>query len=638
MQDKVLILNPMGRFDLVKAELRRVSAFGGYMVVESTVRQESNDVAQDDSLRRLAVLCGELTPSALYAKYANKAKYKHEENFWSETDAVIRSHMKRVADKRIIEAVSLAHALDIPIFYGKDKTSSLRLSERLQLDGSSEVTPVMHFQRNDEGTVYQLHFRLGDMTIERPAHHGLMVLTHEPGMLVLDHHIYMLAGGFSAKLLLPFVTKDRVDIPRRIENEYFHRFILRYAARAEIHAEGFDVTDVSLQPVACLKMEQSVSGKHLLSLCFKYADTEYAPESKLKGRVTLTDDDGTFRFVRYMRDRQRETQLADDLRTLGCDRPVISFGSLSEMIEWLREAYPRLTDLGVCVVQPSDHVYHIGPLSVEQSDTWNGDWLQTNVTVVSADGRLRIPFSQLRDTILRGEQEYMLPSGERLLIPHEWLQRYADLLLTGMPRGDGFQRHRSQIVGEARERDELFTTYDARFDMLRNADDRYTVHVISQPDFSPPRSLRATLRSYQVDGIKWLWQNFAAQTGCCLADEMGLGKTLQTIALLLKYKETAKASQRVGRSRPGMLFSDEEMRGEVTSPDDAVSALVAMGADTPASAGRLPLRTSLVVAPTSVVAGWQKELARFAPSLLVMSYTGDPSRRRDMRTRPTARC
>ena len=116
---------------------------------------------------------------------------------------------------------------------------------------------------------------------------------------------------------------------------------------------------------------------------------------------------------------------------------------------------------GFDVVQPSDHIYYIGPLSVEQSDTWHGDWLQTDVTVVverpndqNALDPIRIPFADLRDTILRGEQEYMLPTGEQLLIPAEWLQRYSDLLLIGMPKDQGFQRHRSQLCGKEAVRED----------------------------------------------------------------------------------------------------------------------------------------------------------------------------------------
>ncbi len=86
-----------------------------------------------------------------------------------------------------------------------------------------------------------------------------------------------------------------------------------------------------------------------------------------------------------------------------------------------------------------------------------------------------------------------------------------------------------------------------------------------------PRGLDAELRDYQVDGFRWLARLADADLSACLADDMGLGKTLQAIALLLHR----------------------------------------------AAAG-----PALVVAPTSVCDNWQRELARFAPSLEVRVFVG----------------
>ena len=102
---------------------------------------------------------------------------------------------------------------------------------------------------------------------------------------------------------------------------------------------------------------------------------------------------------------------------------------------------------------------------------------------------------------------------------------------------------------------------------------------------------------------------------------MGLGKTIQTIALLLKYKE--KSTVIVEKPQPGLLFTEEEMRGEAcpfTSPNAQGNLQFP-----------LPHRTSLVIAPASVVHNWRKELQRFAPSLTVCTYTGSIANRRDMR-------
>ena len=635
----ILILRPLEWFGIVGAELKRVVSLGQFMMMDGTVRSEQVDAQQED-LHELAELCEELRPDSLYARYANKKVFRHEEDFWTTKEKAVRQHVKLMADKRIIKAVGLADKLDIPIIYAKDQKVSLHMSDRLTLDGGSEVTPVMNFIRHDEGTTYRLQLCIGERAVqaetkaeqaralarrsphspkarlvERPSEHQLIVLTHNPGMFVLDKRIYALCEGFSGQLLLPFVSKQQVEIPRKMENDYFHRFILKQVTRAEINAEGFDITDVSMQPQAFLTAETSIDGGHILSLRFRYGSLEYAADNNTNGRVTLTEEDDSFRFVRQLRNKDEEKRLRDLLNEMTGAGTVIRFPSVSQQIDWLREYAPRLKEEGFDVVQPSDHIYYIGPLSVEQSDTWKGDWLQTDVTVVIDGGRLRIPFRDLRDTILRGEQEYMLPTGEILLIPNEWLKRYSDLMLIGLPKGQGYQRHKSQISsGEFRVL--AGASEQVRAESLELATAQ-PVDAETAVEVSP--KLKATLRPYQQAGFQWLWQNLVAQTGCCLSDEMGLGKTLQTIALLLKYKEATKVTEPVTKPLTGMLFSDEEMQGKREEGTASGERLA------------LPYRTSLVVAPASVVHNWRNELSRFAPSLSVMTYTGDTSKRKDKR-------
>jgi SNF2 family DNA or RNA helicase len=90
-----------------------------------------------------------------------------------------------------------------------------------------------------------------------------------------------------------------------------------------------------------------------------------------------------------------------------------------------------------------------------------------------------------------------------------------------------------------------------------------------------PSALQGKLRDYQKRGVAWLV--FLEQLGLhpCLADDMGLGKTLEVIACLLKEREEA---------------SD--------------------------------LPPTLVIAPTSVLGNWRKELERFAPTLRVLVHQG----------------
>jgi len=97
----------------------------------------------------------------------------------------------------------------------------------------------------------------------------------------------------------------------------------------------------------------------------------------------------------------------------------------------------------------------------------------------------------------------------------------------------------------------------------------------SAPDIESPPGFHGTLRRYQRDGLQWLQALRQSRLGGVLADDMGLGKTVQIIAHLLVEQE----------------------------------------------AGRLD-RPALVIAPTSLVFNWLDEVARFAPTLDCLNYTG----------------
>lgn len=105
-----------------------------------------------------------------------------------------------------------------------------------------------------------------------------------------------------------------------------------------------------------------------------------------------------------------------------------------------------------------------------------------------------------------------------------------------------------------------------------------------------PEGLLGQLRPYQKFGYSWLAYHRKWGLGSCLADDMGLGKTIQTISLLLQEKELL---------------------------------------------GALPC-PALLIAPTSVVTNWQREISRFAPGLQTYLHRG-ANRLRDERFRDAAK-
>ncbi len=92
-----------------------------------------------------------------------------------------------------------------------------------------------------------------------------------------------------------------------------------------------------------------------------------------------------------------------------------------------------------------------------------------------------------------------------------------------------------------------------------------------------PISIKATMRPYQLVGFQWIANNSRLGFGSLIADDMGLGKTLQVIAVLQYFKDNALINKK---------------------------------------------QKALVIAPTTLLTNWQKEVDKFAPGLKVAIYHG----------------
>jgi len=100
-----------------------------------------------------------------------------------------------------------------------------------------------------------------------------------------------------------------------------------------------------------------------------------------------------------------------------------------------------------------------------------------------------------------------------------------------------------------------------------------TLDALRRPDVlarvEPGDELQTKLRPYQHVGLRWLHLLSTLGLGACLADDMGLGKTMQVLALMLVRRRSGDGGG----------------------------------------------RTSLLVAPASLLANWIAEVERFAPSV-----------------------
>jgi superfamily II DNA or RNA helicase len=206
------------------------------------------------------------------------------------------------------------------------------------------------------------------------------------------------------------------------------------------------------------------------------------------------------------------------------------------------------------------------------------DWFDLGVTV-TVEGH-PVPFHDMFIALSRGEQHLLLPDGAYFSLDKPELQALTRLIeearsLQDSPAGPlrvsryqaGFWEELAAlgVIGHqaAAWREQVQGLLSA------GAADRT----------EPPAGLRARLRPYQQDGFAWLAFLWKHRLGGILADDMGLGKTLQCLAMI----------------------SHARQRDPAADP-------------------------FLIVAPTSVVANWPAEAARFAPDLKVVPVSSTVGR------------
>ena len=582
-----VMLFPSALWNLYSMELRRLKH------VDDVYRQGDNilpDEDADEDLRRIARLCEEIKPENIYKRMGKKA-FRTQKKFLENADDKIRQHTSNVCSKYITEAVSLAAKLGIHLFFKPAPYEFIEPGKELHFI-SEPIALHTFYRKTDRGLYYKL--TIGQEIC--PSEHRTVILCNEPSLFCIDRNIYHFEEGLNGKLIRPFLKSEWINIPARTQSEYFRKMIVRIAGKIDIDAEGFNVTELYPKGECHLYLENTIIGGYHFRTTFLYDDKSFEENSHREKAVTLNDDGSNVSFVCIHRNREWERQITGRLRD---ELHIPTSASLQDALTWAHANGGALQEMGVRMEQLTTHRYYIGDVHITDSQTRQGDWFQLHIVLHFDDG-LALPLTSLRQALLNGDKEYQLPNGKWFVIPEEWFSRYSPLMLFGLANNGSVNVHRSQssILSSFKE-------------LACGESDETTIGT------SLPNRLNATLRPYQEEGYRWLLGHVNASTGCCLSDDMGLGKTIQSIAVILKYKESCADNgskpHNTTKGGTGMemsLFTEEEMSGNKSSSS-------------------LPV---LVLAPASVVYNWRKEIKRFAPSLKVLTYSGTPMQRWQMVT------
>ena len=238
--------------------------------------------------------------------------------------------------------------------------------------------------------------------------------------------------------------------------------------------------------------------------------------------------------------------------------------SEERLAAFLDSAAPLLNRLGVTVTLPKALHRELKPRLVIKGKTKQGSlvsYLDLNT------------LSDFKWEVAIGDKILSVKDFEKLVKQKRALVRFKD----GFVKIDAEEFAR--LLKKAKDAAPDFNDFlKAHFsgDTVLAFDERETIDsIFRERKFPIPAALNATLRPYQQRGFNWVCSLLLSGFGCILADDMGLGKTVQSIAAILSLKEE------------GLLG-----------------------------------KGCLVVAPAALLSNWEKELARFAPSLSVSRYHG----------------
>lgn len=497
------------------------------------------------------------------------------------------------------------------------------------------IVPHLLFRKTKDKVIYRLNFTTNDRWLVRWKQP--VVLTNNPGWILVGDELYPLPG-LNGNMLKPFMQKDEIPVANHMVREYFQKFILKAAERAEIESEGFEVTTTrKIEGCDLLLTKHLFKEEWLLAVQFRYLGTQFAQNDPRTMRTALHfDESGEVRVMQVKRQAEAERAFLDQLASFGLEQTEGSLWQKSnnestnhfyEMIGWLRSNREALAAAGFTLGTPviDDKIISLLPAEWTQDVQLVNDWFDLRITV--RVGEHKVPFARLINHIRTENRWYELPDGSFFIIPEEWLAKFHGLAHLGQLDGDELRLAKAQKpLLEGLGLNELADS---------------SLAPPPSPQFEVPSLLKADLRPYQLEGASWLANHYRENLGACLADDMGLGKTLQTLAVLLHAKERLAVAQHPpfppskGELDPAHSNLSNNERNENTE-QSLIPPL--QGGRGDVSQGQLglfaepdfiPLK-ALIVLPSSLVFNWEREVKKFAPGITVGKHIG-PQRTKDAR-------
>lgn len=546
-----------------------------------------NIILPENQTEKIYKLTDLLSLVGLEQKYCTKKRTQNSLiKLFQEKD--VKSVILKYYDRKINELFNALKSWNIPLIVGMERKTRL---ENLKVSHTEHTAvPILRFEKTSLGIKYSLKIDNGEDKPWSPFHKDVHILSNENAWIIADYKLYKF-DIINGNKLKPFLKNELIFIKNEMVYTYFEKFILQVAQKAEIEAEGFDVLQYSDIDKCVLDTTYDFVNEELvLDVKFEYKQTSFLYSSPATNRTRINiSDDRQISIIQIKRDKSKEEAWIEKLRKFGVQLNLSKRFKLPEekdhygMIQFLVQNKSQLSSLGFQYDRPAidGKVLTLEPQSIQLNTDSDNDWFDIHGVVEVGDQR--IPFAQLLEYVKEGNRFYPMSDGTYFLIPQAWMTKYEEIAKFGEKSGEHVRILKSQYAF-IDEMEELSATV------------MEDIVIDTDIDYTPSPNLNATLRPYQLDGVKWLIAHQQNGLGACLADDMGLGKTLQTIAVLSYTKDRLKRNK-ASSSKQMTLFGSAMME-EIS-----------------------PLR-ALIILPSSLVFNWYKELKKFNSTLHSCRFVG----------------
>lgn len=640
---------------ILEPHIVQINSLGKYSLTHQRIFTKTADYFSRCMLEKdyeIIALLDELDDDYLFKKFHTdtKKKIRTAEFISKIKDSIYEEKVKIFVEERMIKALNLLKGQAI------FKTGNDNNPTSFQIDVSNEKASVLfHFKRDVEGTRYYPTIKFKGVQTDFKFKNA-EIISYNPAWMLLGNDLFDFEKDVDGKKLFPFLNKRFIQINKSSEDNYFNKFVYQLIEKYNVYAEGFEINTNQPEGKATLSMQQVIGEDIALKFSFNYDGALFDYSTLNKISVVVKKENDNYTFTRTKRNLEFEAEKFLTIQKLGLkqfngpyftlknqkSKLITNHISLSDegtikfdFLEWLNEHHADLKKAGIEIKQDKNS-YFIGAREMKLEINEQKDWF--DVQAIVHFGEFKIPFIALRNYLLKGIREFILPNGMIAIIPLEWFGDLSGLL--------EFSTNEEEIKIEKQHIGLLDEIVNNGGKYLRLSDKIERLKNYGQVKEAPvPLNFNGTLRPYQQAGFDWFYFLKENQFGGCLADDMGLGKTIQTLALIQKERELFQAYEL--RSKPqkvpvkvietntnslvkSTIIADAAGQIDLFKsgfvqeifPNISTEKTVQNVGLIANSLNQNMIRTSLIIVPNSLVFNWQNEAKKFTPNLKVLIYTG----------------